>query len=68
MEELKVTEYKDMRVLTTQQIAEAYGTNTDTITKNFNRNKDRYVEGKHFICLEGDDLRILKRPDKLTFR
>lgn len=55
MEELKVTEYRDMRVLTTQQIAEAYESNTDTITKNFNRNKDRYVEGKHFITLEGEE-------------
>ena len=57
MEELKVTEYRDMRVLTTQQIAEAYGTNTDTITKNFNRNKDWYAVGKHFICLEVEDLK-----------
>ena len=55
MEELKITEYRDERVLTTQQIAEVYGTNTDTITRNFNRNKDRYVEGKHFIALEGEE-------------
>ena len=43
MNELAVTEYKEIRVLTTQQIADAYGSNADTITKNFNRNKDRYV-------------------------
>lgn len=60
MNELKITEYKDIRVLTTQQLAEAYGTNTDTITKNFNRNKDRYAEGKHFICLEGQELKDFK--------
>ena len=53
--ELTITEYNDIRVLTTQQIAEAYGSNTDTITKNFNRNKDRYVEGKHYIALDGDE-------------
>ena len=53
MQELMITEYKDIRVLTTQQIAEAYGTNVDTITKNFNRNKERYMEGKHYIALEG---------------
>lgn len=57
---LVVTEYKDVRVLTTQQIAEVYETNTDTITKNFNRNKDRYKEGKHFVCLKGDELRAFK--------
>ena len=53
MEELKIVEYKNVRVLTTQQLAEAYDTSTDTITKNFNRNKDRYAEGKHYIALEG---------------
>ena len=46
MNDLTVTEYKDIRVLTTQQIADAYESNADTITKNFNRNRDRYIEGK----------------------
>ena len=55
MNDLQITEYKDIRVLTTQQIAEAYGTDTNAITKNFNRNKDRYTEGKHFIALSGDE-------------
>lgn len=54
MNELKITEYKNIRVLTTQQIAEAYETNADTVTRNFNRNKDRYIEGKHYIALEGE--------------
>lgn len=57
MEELKVTEYRCQRVLTTQQIAKAYGTDGKVISYNFNHNKDRYVEGKHFICLAGDELR-----------
>lgn len=52
MNNLTVTEYKNIRVLTTQQIAEAYGTDTKIISKNFSRNKERYIEGKHFICLE----------------
>lgn len=57
MNELKVIEYRNIRVLTTQQIAEAYEANPETVTKNFNRNKDRYTEGKHFICLKGDELK-----------
>lgn len=57
MNELKITEYKGIRVLTTQQIAEAYGTDTKIISKNFSRNKERYIEGKHFICLEGEEKR-----------
>lgn len=55
--ELTVTEYQDIRVLTTQQIAEAYETDTKIISNNFNRNKDRYEEGKHFICLDGEEKR-----------
>lgn len=65
MNSLSITEFNDIRVLTTQQIAEAYGTNTDTITKNFNRNKERYTEGKHFICLKGDELRSFKASGQI---
>lgn len=60
MNDLKVIEYRNIRVLTTQQLAEAYEANADTVTKNFNRNKDRYMEGKHFICLKGDDLKAFR--------
>jgi hypothetical protein len=42
MEGLKVTEYRCQRVLTTQQIAEAYGTDRKTISYNFNHNIDRF--------------------------
>lgn len=55
MDNITVAEYRDIRVLTTQQIAEAYGTDTKVISNNFNRNKDRYVEGKHYICLDGEE-------------
>lgn len=60
MNKLQVTEHNNIRVLTTQQVAEAYETDNKVISNNFNRNRDRYVEGKHFICLEGDELRIFK--------
>lgn len=60
MNELQNVEYNGTLVLTTQQIAEAYETNTDVITKNFNRNKERYTEGKHYICLKGEDLKDFK--------
>lgn len=49
MNELTITEHKNVRVLTTQQIAEAYGTTDKIISNNFNNNKERYVEGKHFF-------------------
>ena len=65
MNNLQVTEYKDIRVLTTQQIADAYGTDTNVITKNFNRNKKRYSEGKHYICLKGDDLKDFRAKGQI---
>lgn len=57
MNDLTINEYNSMRVLSTQQIAEAYGTDSKVISNNFNRNKERYKEGKHFICLEGEEKR-----------
>lgn len=60
MNDIQKVEYNGILVLTTQQIAEAYKTSTDTVTKNFNRNKDRYVSGKHYICLEGEELKDFK--------
>lgn len=60
MDQLQITEYKDIRVLTTQQIAEAYGTDSKTLSYNFNHNKERYIAGKHFILLEGEDLRAFR--------
>ena len=60
MNNLVITEYKNIRVLTTQQIAEAYETDARIISNNFNRNKERYVEGKHFVCLDGEELKEFK--------
>lgn len=65
MYELNIIEYKNIRVLTTQQIAEAYETNTDIISRNFSNNKARYIEGKHFICLTGEELREAKANGKI---
>ena len=65
MNEIQITEYKDIRVLTTQQIADAYGTDNKTVSYNFNHNKDRYVEGKHYICLTGDELRAFRENHDL---
>ena len=62
--ELKIVEYKNIRVLTTQQIAEAYKTDSQVITNNFNRNKERYHEGKHYICLTGDELREFRAKNQ----
>lgn len=59
-EELQVLERKDMRVLTTPQIARLYGTTRKIISYNFQYNKKKYVEGKHYIKLEGKELSEFK--------
>ena len=57
---IQVIEQQGVRVLTTAQLAECYGTDTKVISYNYNHNKDRYEEGKHFICLTGDELRAFR--------
>ncbi|MHC8969156.1 phage antirepressor KilAC domain-containing protein [Priestia aryabhattai] len=57
MENLRVVEKDGQRVLTTSQIAAAYGTDNRRISENFNRNKERFSQGKHFIVLTGDSKR-----------
>ncbi len=60
MENIKAIEIKGKRVLTTKQIAEAYGTEPERIKRNFENNKGKYKLGKHYIVLEGDDLKEFK--------
>lgn len=47
-------------VITTAQLAEVYGTTAKNITNNFQRNKDRFTEGKHYFVLQGEELREFK--------
>ena len=60
MEELQLVEYNDIRVVTTKQLAKAYGVETKILTKNFNRNKSRYTEGKHYFKLQDEKLKDFK--------
>lgn len=53
---LTVVEYADQRVMTTKQLAEVFGTDTKNIRNNFSYNKDRFVEGRDYYFLEGEDL------------
>lgn len=60
MNNLTVTEFKEVRVLTTSQLAEQYDTDSKVISKNFTRNQERYQEGKHYISLQGEELKEFK--------
>ena len=57
MTDLMVIEQQGLRVLTTAQLAESYETTERRISENFNANKERYEEGKHYIVLEGEEKR-----------
>ncbi|MDR4997874.1 ORF6C domain-containing protein [Brevibacillus parabrevis] len=57
MSKLQVLDYAGQRVLTTAQLAESYGTDNRRISENFQRNQERYKEGKHFFALGGDEKR-----------
>lgn len=60
MQKFDVVEVRGMRVLTTKQIAEAYGADVKTVQYNFRYNKDKYIEGKHYIEVKDAELRRLK--------
>lgn len=47
--------YNGQPVCTTEQLAEAYGADRKKLSYNFNQNKARYQEGKHYICLQGEE-------------
>lgn len=48
-------------VITTAQLAQAYGTNQKNVTNNFSRNKDRFEVGKHYFALQGEELKEFMR-------
>lgn len=54
MKQLQVIDYQGQRVLTTTQLAEAYRADRQQISYNFNHNKSRYTEGKHYVALDGE--------------
>ena len=58
--DLQIIEHCGQRVLTTSQLAESYGTESKIISRNYQRNADRYIEGKHFFALSGEELRRFK--------
>lgn len=47
--------------MTTQQLAEAYGTETNNIHVNYTNNKDRFQEGRDYYLLQGESLKLFKQ-------
>lgn len=52
--------YKGIPVLTTEMLAQAYGVNIKQIRQNFNNNRTRFIKGKHFFMLSGNELKEFK--------
>ena len=63
MNQLRVIENQSKRVLLTSQLAESYGTESKVISNNFNRNYERYIEGKHYFLLQGNTLKQFKETN-----
>lgn len=54
-------EVNNQRILTTQQLAEVYETDTNNIKNNFANHKSHFVEGVHYFLLKGEELKAFKR-------
>ncbi|OMF38816.1 hypothetical protein BK133_01020 [Paenibacillus sp. FSL H8-0548] len=63
---MKIIEYKGLRVLTTNQLAEAYGTDNKNLNDNYQNNAGRYKREKHFFLLEGDELKAFKASTEIS--
>ncbi|HIA1568255.1 TPA: ORF6N domain-containing protein [Salmonella enterica] len=57
---LQIIEYRGQRVVTNEQLAAGYGTDVANIKMNYSRNADRFVEGKHFFKVTGEELTNLR--------
>lgn len=56
-EAFPVITYRNQRVITTESLAKGYGTEPIRIQQNHIRNETRFVEGKHFFKVTGDELK-----------
>lgn len=57
-------EVKGIRVLTSKQLAECYEATVDIIKKNYSNNRKRFAEGKHYLLLQGEELKSFKNKVK----
>lgn len=66
-ENLQPTLHDGVKVITTELLAQLYGTVAIRIQQNYTRNKTRFVEGKHYVKVAGKalaDLRLSLRESQ----
>ena len=68
---MPVVAHMGVPVVTTEMLAGVYGTEVNNIQVNFSRNKERFIEGKHFHKLTGSILKEFKNwltQSKLVYK
>lgn len=55
--QVSIVNFKSAPVLTTEQLANFYGTEPVRIRQNQHENKQRFIEGKHFFKITGQELK-----------
>lgn len=60
VENLQPTLHDGIKVITTELLAQLYGTTAHSITKNHRSNVERFVAGKHYFKVTGQELANLR--------
>ena len=60
MKDLIPVKFNEEVVITTKMLANVYGCDENSINQNFKRNKDKFIEGKHYYKLQGAELKKFK--------
>ncbi len=66
VETLSPITHNQILVITTELLAQLYGTDVTNIRKNHSRNHERFVIGKHYFLLESAELREFKHRVSLS--
>ncbi|WP_072032495.1 MULTISPECIES: ORF6N domain-containing protein [Xenorhabdus] len=61
VEHMTAIMHNSVPVITTELLADVYGTSANNIKVNHSRNAERFIEGKHYFKLTGSLLREFKR-------
>lgn len=63
--QVSIVNFKSIPVITTEMMADFYDTESKNIQNNFLRNSKRFIEGKHFFKIIGQELKDFKNQPSL---